>query len=405
MAGHLPLFGIKALDLTWAIAGPSATRVLADYGATVVRIESTRHIDGSRAVQPFYNGKAGPENSGLYQNVNTGKLGITLDIEKPAGRDVVRDLVCWADVVVESFSPRVMRSWGLDYEQLRRIKPEIIMLSTCLWGQTGPLSKFAGFGSLAQAMTGFTSLAGWPDREPAGPYGAYTDAVAPRFSVVAILAALDHRDRTGNGQYIDQSQAESAMQFLAPAILSYTADGRIESCDGNRDPAMAPHGVFPAAGEDRWVAIAVATDGQWRGLCSAMGWPGLADDPRFATTEGRLTRAEMLDGIVSNWTRGLDAREAEVALQSHGVPASAVHDSSDLYADPQLKHRGHWVEIEHPIHGQTVVESSRFRLSRTPAAIDRCAPTFGRDNEYVFSKLLGYSHERIAGLAEEGVLE
>src|SRR5215813_4286291 len=255
MAHDLPLTDVKILDFTWVMAGPAATRVLADYGATVVRIESTHRLDTGGTSWPCHDGQPGVEHSGLFEDLNAGKLGLALDLSQEAGREVARDLVRWADVVTESFSPNVMRAWGLDYAALQQVKPDIIMLSTCLMGQSGPFAQFAGFGNLAAAISGFFSLTGWPDRPPAGPFGAYTDYVAPRFTAVAILAALDYRRRTGHGQYIDQSQAEASTHFLTPAILDYSANARSLSREGNFDAHQAPHGVYPAAGEDRWAAI------------------------------------------------------------------------------------------------------------------------------------------------------
>ena len=405
MANDLPLSDVKVLDLTWVMAGPTATRLMADYGATVLRVESSRRIDTGRTLPPFHSGQPGPENSARFQNLNAGKLGITLDLTKEAGRAVVLDLVRWADVVAESFSPKAMRAWGLDYESLRQVKPEIVMLSTCLMGQTGPLSMFAGFGSLATAISGFYDLTGWPDRPPAGPFGAYTDTVAPRFMVAAILAALDHRRRTGQGQHIDQSQAESALHFLGPALLDYTVNDRVQGRTGNRDAHLAPHGVYPAAGEDRWVAIAAGADEQWQALCEAMERPELLRDERFATAAARLAHQDELDAILAEWTKGREAEEAEATLQARAVPASVVQNSGEMYADPQLAHRGHFVEVEHPTHGTITVEGSHFRLSRTPARFERAAPTLGQDNQYVLETLLGYSTERIGELVAEGVLE
>src|SRR5580698_10447964 len=209
---RLPLEDVKILDFMWVMAGPAGTRMLADYGATIVRIESPTRIDTARTLSPYQNGQIGPDASGLFGNCNAGKFGITLDIGNPRSRAIIADLVKWADVVTESFSPKAMRAWGLDYPAIRKVKPDIIMLSSCLMGQTGPLARFAGFGNLAAALCGFYNLVGWPDRSPSGPYSAYTDYIAPRFGLAAMMAALIHRKRTGQGQYIDQAQAESALQ-------------------------------------------------------------------------------------------------------------------------------------------------------------------------------------------------
>jgi benzylsuccinate CoA-transferase BbsF subunit len=267
------------------------------------------------------------------------------------------------------------------------------------------MARFAGFGNLAGALTGFNSVTGWPDRAPASPFGAYTDYVAPRFTAAAILAALDHRDRTGEGQYIDQSQAESALHFMSPAILDYTVNGHVQQPDGNRDPGMAPHGVYPSAGEDRWVAIAVADDAAWQRFCAAIGRRDLALDARYAMLAGRLGEHDALDEAIAEWTRERSPADAEAALQAHGVAASAVYTTAELFDDPQLRHRGHVVEVEHDIHGKTYVEGSHFVMSRTPARVERAAPSFGRDNFEVLESILGYDGDRIADLVASGVLE
>jgi benzylsuccinate CoA-transferase BbsF subunit len=271
-------------------------------------------------------------------------------------------------------------------------------------GQSGPLAQFAGFGNLAAALSGFFSLTGWPDRPPAGPFGAYTDYVAPRFTAVAILAALDYRRRTGQGQYIDQAQAESALHFLTPALLDYTVNGRCQERVGNVDAHLAPHGVYPAAGTDRWLAIAVRDDAQWQALCEVMGRPELGQDRRFATSTARLAHRDALDLILTAWTQEHDAHVAEAVLQARGVPASVVQNSQELCSDPHLLQRGHLVQLPHPLHGTTTVEGSRFKLSRTPAHVECAAPTLGRDNQYVLETILGYSPERIAALTAAGVL-
>ncbi len=404
-ATELPLAGVKIVDLMWVIAGPTATRVLADYGATVVRIESSRRLDTARTIGPFHNGVPGLENSGLFQNMNAGKLGLTLDISQEAGRAVFLDLVRWADVVTESFSPKAMRAWGLDYDALKQVKPDIIMLSTCLMGQSGPQAQFAGFGNLAAAISGFFSLTGWPDRPPAGPFSAYTDYIAPRFTAAAILAALEYRNRTGEGQYIDQSQAESALHFLTPALLEYTANRSRPKAAGNRDVNMAPHGVYPTTGDDRWVAIAVRDTEQWADLCMAMQRPELIDDARFATIAARLAHQEALDDIIAAWTQTRNAQDIEVILQELGVPASVVQGLYDVANDPQLAHRQHFVSIDHPIHGTTTVEGPRAKLSRTPGQVRRNGPTLGQDNYYVLETILGYRPERIAELDTQGILQ
>ncbi|HZW53736.1 MAG TPA: CoA transferase [Candidatus Elarobacter sp.] len=404
MADTPPLADVKIVDFMWVAAGPAATRVLADYGATVVRVESACRPDTSRTLSPFLGLPPEREDSVLFHNMNAGKRMLALDLGVPAGRAVALDLVRWADVVAESFSPKAMRAWGLDYPALRAVKSDVIMVSTCLMGQTGPLAGFAGFGNLAAAITGFTDLCGWPDRPPAGPFGAYTDYIAPRYITAVVLAALDHRRRTGEGQFVDLSQAETALHFLAPATLDYTVNGRVQRACGNRDRDAAPHAVYPAAGDNRWIAIAVHDDAQFAALCDVIGRGDLATEARFATAEGRRAHQDALDEHVAAWSRRQDAHAAERALQARGVPASAVQNSRDLLADPQLAARGHFVRLTHPTRGSTMVEGSRFRLSRTPAQMPTAAPTLGRDTADVLRSLLGYGDARIAELEAAGVL-
>ncbi len=405
MAADAALADVKVLDLMWVIAGPSATRVMADHGATIVRVESQTRVETARTIGPYRNGVSGPESSGAFDNYNAGKQGLTLDIRTDEAKGVIRDLVKWADVVAESFSPRAMRAWGLDYESLRQIKPDIIMLSTCLFGQTGPLSGIAGFGTMGSAISGFVNFAGSPDRPPVGPFGAYTDYLAPRFSLTALLAALDHRDRTGEGVYIDQAQAESALHFMTAALLDYDVNGRNAERAGNRDPHMAPHGVYAAQSDDSWVVVAARNDAEWRSLAAAIGSPQLADDARFNTLAARTENEGALDELVGAWTGTHSAIEVEQTLQSVGVPAYVVLDSPLAARDAQLEHRGHFVNVPHPVDGSTTVEGTRWRMSRTPPAVTRNAPTFGRDNEYVLKTILGYDDERITELAIAGALE
>jgi crotonobetainyl-CoA:carnitine CoA-transferase CaiB-like acyl-CoA transferase len=397
------LADVRVLDLMWVMAGPSATRALADYGATVVRVESTTRLDTARTLAPYVGNVPGPESSGIFHNLNVGKRMMTLDLRTPEGCAVVLDLVEWADVVTESFSPGVMARLGLGYPTLAARKPGIIMLSTSLMGQTGPLASFAGYGNLAAAISGFSNLGGWPDRPPAGPFSAYTDYVSPRFVAVAILAALEHRRRTGEGQYIDLAQGEASLHFLAPALLDYAINARLPTRIGNRDPTCAPHGVYPALGEDAWVAIAVTSDAEWRAFAALID-PALAADERYRDAAGRLAAADALDARVGAWTAAQDRHACAARLQAAGVPASAVQTSADLLRDPQLASRGHFVRVAHPLHGHTTVEGPRVALSRTPARVAGPAPSFGADNDVVLREILGYDDARITALVAAGAL-
>ncbi len=398
-----PLAGLKVLDFMWAIAGPQSTRALADFGATVVRIESSSRLDICRTVGPFMDQSNDPEQSALFHGANTGKLMLTLDLTRPESKAVVFDLVRWADVVCESYSPKAMRGFGLGWETLREVNPQLIMLSTCLMGQAGPLAMYAGFGNLAAAITGFHEVAGWPDREPVGPYGAYTDYIAPRYNGVALLAALEHRRRTGEGQYIDMAQAEAAVHFLAPAILDYAANGHVTTRMGNEDLQYAPHGAYPTEGEDRWIAIACEDDQQWLALAKLLGIR--IDDSRFGTALNRKTNEAELNTLVRAFTSGYDADELAALLQQHGVPAYPVQNSAEAVCDVQLNHFGHFHRIEHPSGGYTVVEGTRARLSRTPGRPADTVPTLGSGMSDVLQGILGYDDERVGELLVAGVLE
>ncbi len=391
----LPLEGVKILDLFWVLAGPGATRMLADYCATVVKIESTRSLDTLRVIPPYQFSHPHPEGAGGFQCANANKLCITLDLASGAGRRIALELVDWADVVTESFAPGVIDHYGLGYETLRERKPELIMISSCLTGQTGPWRDFTGFGNLVASVTGFQQLASWPGRPPSGPFGAYTDFIAVRYNAACILAALEHRERTGEGQYIDQAQAEAALHFLAPALLDYTVNGRVQGAAGNEDGELFPHGVFAADGEDRWLAIAVRDDADWRALCETIGRADLVT---------RRDERSTVEDAIADWTRARSAEDGEAALQARGVPAHVSLATPDLFADPQLQHRGHFIEVEHEIYGTTTVESTRLRMSRTQPRRPTHAVSFGRDNRQVLEAILGYSPEQIAGLAERGIL-
>jgi crotonobetainyl-CoA:carnitine CoA-transferase CaiB-like acyl-CoA transferase len=266
------------------------------------------------------------------------------------------------------------------------------------------MSRFAGFGNMAAALSGFYRLTGWPDRPPAGPFSAYTDYVAPRFNAASVLAALEYRRRTGHGQYIDVSQAEAALHFLGPALLDCTVNGVIQERIGNRDLNFAPHGVYPTQGADRWIALAIETEAQWEALCLMMERPDLQRDARFATVAGRLAHQDELDAAVGAWTAKREALQLEAALQARGVPAHVVATMAEMATDSQLLHRRHFIELEHPTFGKTVVEGSRSRLSQTPARVRYSTPTLGRDNQHVLTTILRYSEEKISEVTAGGAL-
>ena len=358
-------------------------------------------------MQPFYDGTPGAENSALYGTCNAGKLGLTLNLKQPDGQAVARDLIGWADVVIESFSPGQMERWGLDYESVQSLNPSVIMLSTSLMGQTGPAAKLAGYGNIGASASGYQDLVGWPDRPPIGPFGPYTDYVGPRFSLALLLAALDRRRLTGLGCHLDVAQSEIGVFLLSPQLAEYFDRGTVAARRGNADERFAPHGVFgclPAGDEDRFVAVAVTSDGQWQALAAEIGDPGLADDPRYQTEAGRLAAAAELADIVAAWTTGQRAEDVVARLQRRGVPAHVAASSADWSGDAQLAHRGHLRRLPHPQFGTATVEGPRYLLSDTPGEVRRPAPRLGQDNEYVLRTLLGYDAAECARLTDSGAL-
>ena len=399
----LPLAGVKILDFMWAIAGPMATRILADYGAEVIRVESTTRPDACRTMQPFIDRKPNVDSATLFHNANANKTMLTIDLSNPAAKEVIFDLVRWADIVCESFSPGTLARLGFGYDTLREIDPSIIMLSTSLMGQSGPLAHFAGYGNLAAAISGFNELVGWPDRAAAGPYNAYTDYIAPKFNAAALLAALEHRRRTGDGQWIDLSQAEAALHFLAPALLDTLVNDHVFTRSGNRDERMAPHGCYAVAGEDKWIAIAVEDDLGFHALCKELGRAELTEELRFKTMKDRLDNAEALDSALAELTSSRDGDDLEAALQRAGVACHCLLDSAAAFKDSQLSARGHFVSLA-SAELNSIIEDTRSKLSRTPAQIRGGLPTLGRDNFEVLSRVLGYAEEHTAELAITGVL-
>jgi crotonobetainyl-CoA:carnitine CoA-transferase CaiB-like acyl-CoA transferase len=399
------LEGIKVLDLTWVVVGPSAVRALADYGATVVKVETGTRVDTARTAGPFLNGQPGPESSACFNNYNAGKYGLLLNLSIPESRGVLERLVKWADVMAENFTPHVMRRWGLDYETVSKINPSIVYLSASMTGQHGPFSKLAAIGNVGAAVGGFTNIVGWPDRPPVGPGGAYTDYVASKYISISLLAALEYRERTGKGQHIDLAQSETAVHFLAPAYLDYQASGRLPQQVGNRSHQFAPHGVFACAGQDQWIAIAVEDEMQWRALATLIARPDLRADPALETATGRRERDAEIAAAIEAWTSEQEPLAAQQALIERGIPAHALLDTAMAVADPQLNHRQHFVRTPHDVWGELVIENARFRLDRTPPQIPAAGPTFGQHNHTVLTEFLGLSDDEIAELAAQGVFE
>ena len=402
--------GLRVLDFTWFGVGPITTKYLADNGADVIKVESRRHPDGLRLAPPFA-GSAGINRSQYFGNFNSSKRSITIDMTTAAGRDLVRRLIPHCDVIAESFRVGTMARWDLGYEQLRQLRPDIIYYATCLQGQTGPRARFAGFGTQLAAIAGLYYLSGYSAEELTPPHGPYTDFIAPRFGCFALLAALDHRRRTGEGQLIDLSQYESTLQFLAPALTHYFATGEVASPAGNRSPRYAPHGAYPCrdeSGRERWIALAVEDDEQWSAAVGVLGGtagrPGGGNGPpELATHAGRLARPEPTDAYVGGLTRHRDAGELAAALQKAGVAAYPVQNCADLRRDENLRAFGFFRELEQAECGPMPYDGPAYRLDRTPGQ-QSAAPNLGQHTDEVLSGLLGLSAAQIRALRDDNVL-
>ena len=399
--GRRPLEGLKVCDLAWVAAAPLTTKILAHWGATVVRIESVNRPCLLRQALGHRDDIPEQENAITWHSVNANKMGVSLDLSKPESRDVVRDLVGWADIVLESFTPGTMARWGLGYDDLKAINPQLIMMSSCVMGQSGPYQNFAGFGNMSASVAGFFDITGWPDRLPAGPYMAYTDYTSPRFTAAALLAAVEHRRQTGEGQYFDFSQMEAATHFLTPALLDYQRTGEMVTRMGNRDLELCPHSVYPTSGEDSWIAIACETDDQWHSLAVEMRRPDLAD----LTRAERRTREDELDELIGAWTAAQIGSGLQIRLQAHGVPAHEVQNSGECFTDPQLVHRNHFQWAPHPEARSVAIDAMPYTLSRSDGGFDWAGPTYGQHTMEVLMDILGYDGDRIAELAMAEALE
>jgi crotonobetainyl-CoA:carnitine CoA-transferase CaiB-like acyl-CoA transferase len=380
--------GIKVAEFAAVAAGPAIGKHMADHGALVVHVESYERPDGFRLNYPPYkDNKYGLNRAGSFAICNNNKYGVTIDLKAKEGVDLALELIEWSDVVIENFTPGTIKKLGIGYEEMKRVNPRIILFSTCNQGQTGPHAFHPGFGSHLSSLCGFTYVTGYPDRLPC-ILGPYVDFVAVGYGVIAVTAALEHRRRTGEGQWIDLAQYEAGVQFMIPALLEYSTNHRVVERDGNRHPFAAPHNTYRCKGDDRWCAISVFNDEEWKALCECMGRDELISDPRFKTIPARKEHEDEVDKEVGNWTLGLTPEEVFKKLQDNGVKAGIVQTLEDLFADPQLKHRSFWVPVDHPEIGRYHAEGPPFILSKTPFKIDRPAPMIGEHNEVVFKKFL-----------------
>ena len=397
------LEGVKILELAWVIAGPITSKYMADNGATVVRIESVARPDLLRLSEPYRNGIQGINRSAMFAFYGANKLSMALDIKHPRAMEVLHRLVKWADVVTENFAPGKIKELGLGYDELKKIKHDIIMLQLSIQGQTGPHSGHPGYGVVAAGLAGITGLCGWPDRTPSTPVAGYTDLILPRFAAIMMLGALDYRRRTGKGQCIDATQFEATQQFLMPMILDYTVNHRNMTRQGNSSPHMVPHNAYRCFGEDRWCVISVSSDQEWSALCHTLGQDDLADKPGFSTLLERKHNEAEVDQIVENWTKNQSPEEAVAKLQQAGVPAGVVQNAQDLIEGPQLQ-RVLW-RLEHNELGTVHHLGQPFVFSNPGGEPCTPAPFMGEHTEYVCHQILGMSDEEFVDLFVSGVFE
>ncbi len=401
---NLPFEGLKVADFSWVGVGPITARCLADHGATVVHVESELRPDVLRGGPPFKDGEPGWNRSQFFADFNTSKLGMLLNLKDESAVEIARELIGWADVYIESFSPGVVGSLGLGYDEIKKINPDIIMISTCLMGQSGPASSMAGFGYHAGAMAGFYEVTGWPDMAPDGPWVAYTDTIAPRFLIATLISAIDHRRRTGEGQYIDAAQFEMGLHYLAPEILDYQVNDHMVSRMGNRSRYVAPHGVYPCKGEEDWCAIAIQTDEQWTSFCAVLGNPTWSEAKQYASVEGRLAAQDEIDDEIARWSRTVEREELATRLRDAGIPAGEVKRSSDLLKDEQYAHRKFYRYYDHPEMGNVPYAGHQFSITGYESGPRFAAPVLGQHSVQVMQDLLGMSDDEIAEAFASGAI-
>lgn len=415
-ARRRPLDGVRVIDLTKIVAGPNATRMLATMGAEVIRVEwhDDRALDLLRGVRPLAPGGAADSvnRSGLFNNINTGKYGITLNMNLPQGRELFKRLVAEATVLCENYSPRQMEKWELGYDVLSKINPGLIYLQISGMGKSGTYNAYLSVGPTAQALSGLTHMSGFPEPMPPAGWGySYLDHSTGYYGAILVLAALLRRRRTGRGCYIDLSQTETGIMVSGTATLEAQLTDKPTARHGNRMQAAdwAPHGAYPCRGDDTWIAIAVQNDDQWTALAAELGAPAWTRDPRFANAAGRKAHEDELDRLMAESTRNSERYELMNRLQRRGVPAAAVQKADDrCERDPQLQARGYFVPLPHSEIGTWNIEGFPAKFAAMPVDVGglphRGAPMMGEDNDDIYRRVLGLTPEEIATLREEWVI-
>ena len=403
---RLPLEGIRVADFTWIGAGSFTTKLLADHGADVIKIESHDRLDSLRSSRPFQDCVPGVNRSGYFADRNSSKRSITLNMKTPAGQALARRLIATSDIIANNFTPGTMEKFGLGYDAVREIKKDIIYIAMSMQGASGPEHKYLGYGLTMGALTGLQFLSGLPDREPAGTGTNFSDHIPnPCHAAFAILAALRHRRRTGEGQYIDVAQTEPTIALLGPTMSCASANGDITERSGNERPPCSPHGVFPCKGQDRWIAISAWDDGSWNALRRVLGNPDWSRANTLVDATGRWAGRAIIEAGLAAATVEWDAEELMAALQQAGVAAGVVRTAADIVdEDPQLRHRGHWVSLTHPEMGDTVYNAPPFRIGGVPQTPRFAAPLLGQHTDEVCADVFGLTEQEITALREDGVL-
>lgn len=389
------LSGLRVLDFTRVLAGPYATRMLSDFGAEIIKIQSKKTATGADS------------NTSRYFNMwNRNKRSIALDLDYPEARELFLRLTALSDVVIENFSPRVMSNWRLTYERLKEVRHDLIMVSMSGMGQTGLWKDFIAFGPTIQALSGLTYLSSFSRSTPMGLGFAYADTIAGLYAAVAILAALEYRDEKGIGQYIDLSEYEALCTLLGPTFLDTFANHREVVPQGNYPEYIqaAPYGCYKCMGKDSWCVIAIFNDEEWQALSKAMGSPDWSRKEKFSSLPKRKKHAKELNQLLERWTTQYKAQELVDFLQETGVPCGAVQNAKDLAEDPQLMERDYFVQLQHPVLGTTISDASPIKFAESSGPYWKAAPLLGEDNQYVYIELLGLTERELTSYIKRGIV-
>ena len=399
----LPLEGIRVCDFSWVVVGPGVTQYLAFMGAEVIKIESSTHTDINRRGPPYLNGEVGSETSGNFQRVNLSKKSCTLDLNKPGAAEIAKRIVRISDVVVENFRNGVMERFGLGYETLRELKPDLILVTSSGLGNTGSYRDFVCYNEEAYAYGGIGYLTGYEGRPPGMIIDDFGDYLTGTLETFAVLSAIHYRNRTGKGQTVEVSMAEAIANQVPEALMDYSMNKRVHERMGNHEEAMAPHNCYPCRGNDKWVAIAVRNDEEWGAFCQAIGHPKWVEGERFTDQFSRTKNQDELDRLVGEWTKNYTPHEVMEILQKAGVPAGPSLSIEEMVKDPHLNERGFFVAPDHPVTGKCLMEGVAWKSSSTQPVFGP-SPTLGQDNYYVFHDLLGMSDEEFAQLVGEEII-